>query len=200
MKYKAKIIKTIDWDVALDSARFTINKPSLNKLPSDSFIKDMCISEHSPLSEVRYIVEVYDIETFASQHIARHDAFAGHNLRESKDVHFVGTQRSDRTGVDRSKRKQTDPCDHRISLSAKDFITISKLRLCSTASVETRGIWQSILNELKAIDPILYKACVPTCIYRGFCTEKKSCKYDRTEAFKDELLTYRKFFIENYED
>lgn len=132
------IKKIVDWDEALDDALFTINKDSKVNKPSEYWIAKACLAEHSMLREPRYIVEIRGIECWASQHIARHDAFAGHCIRESKETHFVGTSRTDRTGVDRSRLPQSAPVNHRISLSAQDFITISKFRLCSCASKETR--------------------------------------------------------------
>lgn len=185
--------KIVDWDEAFDDALFTINKESKNKKPSDSWIARACLSEHSMVREPRYIVEIKGAPCWVSQHIARHDAFAGHNLRESKEVHFVGTSRTDRTGIDRNKLPQDAPVNHRISLSAQDFITISKLRLCTCASKETRQVWRMVLNELEKIDPVLASKCVPTCIYRGFCPEFNGCGYDKTNAFEVELEKYRKF-------
>lgn len=188
---KVKVTRIVGWDIALDSALFTINKETKGKTPSDNWIKSACLAEHSMLREPRYIVEIYDIPCWSSQHIARHDAFANHNVRESKETHFVGTSRSDRTSIDRNKLPQDAPVSHRISLSAQDFITISKLRLCNCASKETRETWQEVVKELSKIEPILASCCVPTCIYRGFCPEFKGCGYDKTESFKKRLEEYR---------
>ena len=189
---EVSVRKIVDWDEALDDALFTINKETKNKKPSDAWIARACLAEHSMVREPRYIVEIKGIECWSSQHIARHDAFAGHTVRESKEIHFVGTSRSDRTGIDRNKLPQDAPVNHRISLSAQDFITISKLRLCSKSSPETRRNWKMVLSDLAKIDPILASKCVRTCIYRGFCPEFECCGYDKTPAFQEELEEYRK--------
>lgn len=189
---EVSVKKIVGWDIALDSALFTINKDTKGKNPSNKWVGRACLAEHSMLREPRYIVEIKGAPCWVSQHIARHDAFAGHNLRESKETHFVATSRTDRTGIDRNKLPQDAPVNHRISLSAQDFITISKLRLCTCASKETRAVWKLVLAELAKIEPVLASKCVPTCIYRGFCPEFDGCGYDKTGAFQKELEEYRK--------
>lgn len=188
---EVSVKEIVGWDVALDSALWTINKKEKHKIPSDKWMSQTCLAEHSMLREPRYIVEIKGIECWSSQHIARHDAFAGHTVRESRETHFVGTSRTDRTGIDRNKLPQDAPVSHRISLSAQDFITISKLRLCSCASKETREAWKMVVEKLREINPVLASKCVPTCIYRGFCPEFEGCGYDKTEKFKEALHKYR---------
>lgn len=189
---EVSVREIVGWNEALDAALWTVNKEGKHKNPSDKWIASACLAEHSMIREPRYIVEIKGIECWASQHIARHDAFAGHTVRESKETHFVGTSRSDRTGIDRNKLPQDAPVSHRISLSAQDFITISKLRLCSCASPETRNAWKMVIEELRKINPVLASKCVPSCLYRGFCPEMKGCGYDKTEKFEKELQEYRK--------
>jgi thymidylate synthase ThyX len=188
---KVKITKTVGWDVALADALWTVHKEPTGKEPSEVWKAKACISEHSMLADVRFVVEIYGIPNWVAQHISRHDAFAGHHLRETKEVHFVATQRTDRTGLDRNKLPQDTPVDHRISLSAKDFVTISRLRLCTCASKETREVWRAILDELAKTEPTLAKLCVKNCVYRGFCPEFTTCGYTATQKFNEEVLTYR---------
>lgn len=196
MNEKIKIKKIVDWDIALESALFTVNKPYTGKIPSNKWKAKICLSEHSMLADIRYIVEMFDVECWSSQHIARHDAFAGHTIRESKEIHYVGTSRTDITGIDRKKLYQDAPVAHRINLSAKDFITLSKLRLCKKASYETRVKWGEVVKELSKIDPVTASKCVPNCIYRGRCPETDgSCGYDKTEKFKTELENYWNEYI-----
>lgn len=191
-----KIKKLVDWDVALDDALFTVNKEQKHKQPSDKWIAKTCLAQHSMLRDVRYILEMEEIPCWVSQHIARHDAFSGHNVRETQETHFVGTSRTDRTGVDRNKLPQDTPVNHRISLSAQDFITISQKRLCNCASKETRDVWRAVIEKLREIDPVLADKCVPTCVFRGFCPEYECCGYCNTEAFKKRLEEYRN--VEQY--
>lgn len=188
---KVTVERIVDWNVALDSALFTVSKNSGGKEPSDEWKAKACLAEHSMLADIRYLVQMEDIPSWVSQHLARHDAFAGHTIRETKEVHYVATQRTDRTGIDRSKLPQDVPVKHRINLSAKDLITISRLRLCHCASPETRKVWREVVKQVGFIDPIVAKCCVPNCIYRGFCPEFKSCGFANSELFEVELEAYR---------
>lgn len=43
---------------------------------------------------------------------------------------------------------------------------------------------------IKPYEPELYSVCVRECVYRGRCTEMKSCGFDKTEQFKEELDRY----------
>ena len=85
--------------------------------------------------------------------------------------------------------------DMDMSCNAQAFINISRKRLCyGCASKETREAWELVIEYLKDVDPILAEKCVPECIYRGFCPEKKRCcGYCNTEAYKKRLEEYRSF-------
>ncbi len=77
--------------------------------------------------------------------------------------------------------------------NAQAFINISRKRLCSCASKETRESWKAVIAYLKEVDPILAEKCVPECVYRGFCPEfDRCCGYVNTEAYKNRLEEYRK--------
>lgn len=182
------------WEDVLNDARFTIHKADLEKEPSKEFMRSIIMSEHSPIRDLTFVIDLLDIPCWVSQHIARHDAFAGHTMREGAyDTHFVATSRTDRhdVGIERSKLPQDTPVNHRISLNAQDFINISQKRLCTCASYETRFVWEKVIEELKVIEPILASKCVRTCVYRGFCPETKRCGYDRTAKFQADLYEYR---------
>lgn len=196
-KEKADIMvfvsKATDWDLVLDLARLTVNKDRIFKLPSDAFKKDILLAEHSPIRSLQYVIEIKNIPSWVSQHIARHDSFAYHCVRDSSgDVHFVGTSRTDRTGVNRSDLPQDAPVNHTIYCNANDLINISIKRLCCCASKETREVWQAVKDAIEKIDKPMADAMVPTCIYRGFCPEgKRCCGYVNTEAYKKRLEEYR---------
>lgn len=51
------------------------------------------------------------------------------------------------------------------------------------ASEETREVWYKVLDKLACIEPLLASACVPQCVYRGFCPEQKSCGGDKKKIF-----------------
>lgn len=186
------VSKATDWDLALDMARLTVNKDRVFKMPSDKFKKKLLLSEHSPIRAVQYVIEIKNIPSWVSQHIARHDAFAYHSVRDSSgDTHFVGTARTDRTGVNRNSLPQDAPVHHTIYCNANDLINISAKRLCACASKETRDVWQSVRDAIMLIDKPMAEVMVPSCIYRGFCPEiDKTCGYDKTDAFKKRLEEY----------
>lgn len=191
-KVRVEIKKLTNWSEVLDAARFTVNKGDLEKEPSEEFKTRILTAEHSPIRSLIFIVTLYNVPTWVSQHIARHDKFAGHTMREGEaDEHFVATQRSDRTGVDRSGLSQEELVDHRILLNAHDLITISKKRLCNCASPETRFVWQKVKEEVAKIEPELASRMVRECVYRGFCPEMNCCGFNKTQDYNDELFYYR---------
>ena len=83
--------------------------------------------------------------------------------------------------------------DMDMTCNAQAFINISRKRLCyGCASEETRFAWQLVIGALKEVDPILAEKCVPECLYRGFCPEKKrSCGYVNSPGFQKRLEEYR---------
>ena len=98
--------------------------------------------------------------------------------------HFVSTQRTDRTGINRDERPQGAPVTHQVHANAQALIYISRKRLCSAASPETRQAWQLVKDEVAKVEPELASCMVRECVYRGFCPEMKGCGYADTEAFK----------------
>ena len=79
----------------------------------------------------------------------------------------------------------------KVTANAKTIITISRERLCSKTSLEMRINWQCLLGFIAKIDPVLVTACVPECIYRGFCPKINPCQYTQTSVFKTQLEFYR---------
>lgn len=172
---KIEIKRVTDWQRVVDAARFTQGKEPLGHEPSDEFKKQMILSEHSPLRELEFDIKMYGIPYWVSNHFVRH-------------IHaqpFVSTSRPDITGskVSRHDMRQDDLVNLQLSLNAQEIINISKLRLCNKASDETRKTWKQVIEELRKIEPRLVFACVPQCIYRGFCPEPKSCGKTQTNVF-----------------
>lgn len=186
---KIEITKVTDWQRVVDAARFTQGKKSLGHEPSDEFKKQMILSEHSPLRELEFDIKMYGIPYWVSNHFVRH-------------VHaqpFVSTSRPDITGskIPRHEMRQDDLVNLQLSLNAQEIINISKLRLCNKASKETREIWYKVIDELAIIEPYLASACVPQCVYRGFCPEPKPCGRTETNFFPFTRKYYKK--LELYE-
>lgn len=79
----------------------------------------------------------------------------------------------------------------KVLADAKTIIHLSRERLCSKSSLEMKQNWQYLLNLIAKIDPVLVMACVPECIYRGFCPKLNPCQYTKTSVFKTQLEFYR---------
>lgn len=197
-----------DWKRVLNAARRTVGKKPIDKEPSVAFKKEILLAEHSPIRLLEYDFTISDIRQWASVHLVRH-----HEGCEK----FVHTQRSDRNeeiekitktiinvldkeGLlingwkERDYLFQGQENDMDMSCNAQAFINISRKRLCKCASKETREAWELVIEFLKEIDPILAEKCVPECMYRGFCPEKKRCcGYVNTKAYEKRLKKYRSF-------
>ena len=180
---KIEIIRVTSWTDVLNAARFTQRKELLDKEPSTEFKKKIIKAEHSPLRCLMFNIDFYDIPNYVSAHLVRH-------------IHaqpFVSTSRPDIDGkqIPREEQKKIDPVNMRLFLNAQEIINISKVRLCTKAEDKTRNIWFGVIKELSKIEPELANACVPNCIYKGFCPEIKSCGLADTETFKLRLNEYR---------
>lgn len=175
-----------NWKRVLNAARFTVGKKDLEKEPSDAFKRQILLSEHSPIRLLEYDVTWRDAQMWVTVHLVRHSVGC---------TPFVRTQRVDRNDLvyDRDSLPQGSKNDMRWSGNAQSIINVSRKRLCSKASPETRKMWKMFLNELKKIDPILVEKCGAECIYRGFCPEKECCGYVNTENYEKRLIEYRKF-------
>lgn len=181
---KVEVKQVTPWKNALNAARRTIGKKELDKNPSKEWEAKILLAEHSPIRLVWYHISLENIRQWVTVHFVRH--FIG-------CLKFVHSQREDRRdlSVPRDELPQGELNDMDMECNAQSLINISKVRLCSCASKETREAWINVINELRKIDPILADKCVPSCIYRGFCPEIKSCGYYKTEEFKKRLKEYR---------
>lgn len=163
------------WTDVLNAARFTQRLPLKSGEPSIKWKKKIIKAEHSPLRCLMFNIDFYDIPSYCATHLVRH-------------VHaqpFVSTSRPDIDGHQspREEQRKIDPVNMRLFLNAQEIINISKVRLCNKAEIETRKIWRDVIIELRKIEPELANACVPSCFYRGFCPEIKSCGLADTETF-----------------
>lgn len=181
------------WKRVLNAARLTAGKKPLDKEPSNKWKRKMLLAEHSPIRLVEYD-GIWDfIKMWVTTHLVRH------HVGVEK---FVSTQRTDRNpeliDLDRDEMPQGLENTMMISANAQGLINMSRKRLCSCASTETRQAWKALLEEIKKVDPILVEKCAPECIYRGFCPEfDNCCGYINTEKYIKDLIKYRS--IEDYE-
>ena len=172
---KVEIVRVTSWTDVLNAARFTQRKSLKSGNPSTTWKKKIIKAEHSPLRCLMFNIDFYDIPYYSMGHLVRH-------------IHaqpFVSTSRPDIDGnmKPREEQKKDDPVNMRLFLNAQEIINISKVRLCSKAEKETREIWRQVIEELRKIEPELANACKPSCFYRGFCPEFKSCGLANSETF-----------------
>ena len=170
------------WRDVADAARTTIHLDGGEGEPSPRWKKRILLAEHSPIRKITISWKWTNLPSWVSVHFVRH---------KFGIEHFVSTQRTDRTGADRSLSPQNAPVDHECFANAQAVMFISRRRLCSQASPETRAAWKLVVDALREIQPELAACCVPECVYRGFCPEFKSCGYAQSPAFPEALAAYR---------
>jgi hypothetical protein len=170
------------WREVADSANTTIHLEAGEKEPSPKWKRRMLLCEHSPIRQHIIKCKWYDIKSWVSVHFVRHKVGI---------EHWVRTQRTDRTKIDRDELPQDNLIEHEFEANMQACINISRKRLCRLASQETREAWQLVLEQIKESEPELYNVCVPDCIYRGWCYEFKSCGFHKTEAYQEKLSEYR---------
>ena len=171
------------WPRVKRSARSTISKEGEGQYPTDEWKKTILLAEHSPIRRIKFSWKWADLMSWVSVHFVRH---------KFGIEHWVSTQRTDRTGVDRNQALQSAPVTHECEANAQALVFISRRRLCQQAANETREAWQAVVDEVKKKDPVLGSVLVPECIYRGFCPEFESCGYVHTAEYRQRLMEYRR--------
>ena len=167
---KVELISWSDnWDAVKNAAMNTIGMEN-GKAPDDAWKRKILMAEHSPIRLLTYSIRLHDIPYWVSVHLVRHKIGV---------EHWVQTQRTDRTGVDRTQLPQDAPVSHTMQINAQALINISRKRLCAQAAPETRRAWQAVVGAIREVDPVTASVCVPECVYRGHCTEFKSCCFSQ---------------------
>ena len=182
MRMQVEILNYTDnWQAVKDAAMNTIGNEN-GKYPSPKWKRKILLAEHSPIRLIELTIRLRDIPYWVSVHLVRHKIGI---------EHFVSTQRTDRTGIKRDELPQNAPVDHTIRVNAQALIAISRKRLCSQASPETRAVWKAVIEAVRKVEPELASVCVPECVYRGFCPEMKSCGFCETGSYELIKATYR---------
>ena len=170
------------WREVADAARTTVGMEKGRGNPGKNWRHRMLLSEHSPIRQLIVKWKWVDLQYWVSVHFVRHKIGI---------EHFVSTQRTDRTGINRDELPQAQLVSHECIANAQAIINISRKRLCTQASAETGKAWNALLASVKNELPELFDVCVPECVYRGFCPELKPCGYFKTEAYSERLTKYR---------
>lgn len=166
MKTKIKKI-AVDWTEIKNECRHTDNKEDTSKEATEKFIKQLLISEHSPIRLARIKWSWDGIKSWISVHFARH--WLGWEK-------WVSTQRTDRTGVNRDKSPQDTPVNMDVEANVQALINVSRYRLCNQASKETREYMMDLKSSIKENgQKEISDVMVPNCIYRMGCPEFKCC-------------------------
>ncbi len=168
MNFKVELLKhptEQDWQWVKTCTLNTVGKKSLTK-PTDEWKQKLIESEHSPMRELWFGFRIV-LPSWVSVHLVRHNNGANH---------YVLSQRTDRTGIDRNKLPQDAPVSHIISVNAQELVHISHKRLCMQASPETRSVVRAMCDEVIKVCPQMKSVLVPLCVYRnGKCTEFFPC-------------------------
>ena len=159
----------VDWKHIKNLCRQTIALGSSTKAPSDEWKRKLLICRHSPLRAGTMTVKLEDIPFFVMGHLVRHNVGV---------TPFVTTSRSDRTGVNRHERTQTDPVSMQIDMNVEALMNISEKRLCTCADKATIRAWKKVVEAVREYDENVAWACVPSCVRLGGCPETfGGCKF-----------------------
>lgn len=183
-KTSVEVIQETSWKRALNAARRTIGKEAIDKEPSKNWKAKVLLAEHSPIKLVEYNICFKNLRQWVGVHILRHDY----------TLPFIHTQREDRRELNcsRDELAQGTPNDQDFVVNAQTLKNISRKRLCTCASKETREAWNMVKDEIAKQDEVMADKMVRNCVYCGFCPEMKCCGFVNTKEFQKELEKYRK--------
>lgn len=173
------------WQVVKDTTMTTVGMDK-GKYPTSEWKTKLLKSEHSPIRNIVITVKFYDIPYWVVGHFVRH---------KFGIEHFVSTQRTDRNKDDipRDQKPQGSLVDYQFTANAQAIINISRKRLCTGASKETREAWRMFLEVMKEYEPELYNLCVRECVYRCRCTEMFPCGIDKTDGHIKKVDAYHEY-------
>ncbi len=154
------------WKNIKNKCRTTVNKEYSEIEASDDFKKRLIISEHSPIRLLEIDWTWKDIPYWVSTEWSRH-----------KFEKFISTQRSDRTGEDRSLKPQDAPVNFDGYANAQHLIDACRKRLCYCASPDARKLAEDLKYTLYSQEQELADALVPNCVYRCGCPEFQECGF-----------------------
>ena len=174
---KITIKKITDWDLVYREALYTQGKSPKKQFPSEEWKERTVKAQHSPLRCLQFIIDIEEVPNFVHNHLVRH-------------VHlqpFIRTMREDLTGISSDKITRNTYNNGSYMINAQEFLNVTYLRSCFKASKETRETWDSVVEKMNKIEPILSKYAVKNCIRLGYCAEYSPCKYINSEDYKIKL-------------
>ncbi len=164
-----EIIKHTD----INEAWAAIESTMFNGFEAKAPLKQIYMWMHSPIRTQVFSIQLKNIYSFVSVHLARHVT----------TVPFVQSKRIDRDGSGEENRYSL--VNHRIFANAEAIMNMANKRLCYKASPETRDVMLMIKFAMVKVDPDLAYYMVPNCVYRGgICPEPKPCGNYKIRRFK----------------
>ena len=182
----------VDW-MRIKSACMTTISKQAGKEPGVEWKKKLLICRHSPIRRGEVSWKWETIPYAISTHFARH-----HEGCEK----FIGTERTDRTGIDREERSQMNYVPMEMDANLQALMNISEKRLCMCADFTTRKYWEAVIEALRQYDELIAWSNVPQCIRCGGCVEPFSeCSfYDnlmKDISKEDQMDVTRRYDIYN---
>lgn len=182
----------VDW-MRIKSACMTTISKQAGKEPGVEWKKKLLICRHSPIRRGEVSWKWETIPYAISTHFARH-----HEGCEK----FIGTERTDRTGIDREERSQMNYVPMEMDANLQALMNISEKRLCMCADPTTRKYWEAVIDALRQYDELIAWSNVPQCIRCGGCVEPFSeCSfYDnlmKDMSKEDQMDVTRRYDIYN---
>lgn len=158
-----------DWKRIKNHCRTTDNKDFTDKDATETFKKNLLISEHSPIRLLEFDWTWKEIPYWVSTEWSRH-----------KFEKFISTQRDDRLKDEtpRGKKTQDSPVNFDGYANMQNLIDSFRKRLCFAATKEARSLAEDFKVALYEDHSAESDVLVPNCVYRGGCSEKfGSCGY-----------------------
>jgi len=112
------------WRDVADAARTTIRMGAGTKEPTSAWKRRILLAEHSPIRKLLVSWKWGNLPYWVSVHFVRH---------KYGIEHFVSTQRTDRTGEDRTVKQQDAPVEHECFANAAELMFISRRRVARDA-------------------------------------------------------------------
>lgn len=149
------------WRRVKNHCRTTDNKDFTGKDATNTFKRKLLFSEHSPIRLLEFDWSWKSIKYWLSTEWSRH-----------KFEKFISTQRNDRQhNYDRNKAPQDSPVNFDGFANMQNLIDAWRKRMCFQATPEARQLAEDFKRQLHETHPIEADVLVPTCVYRGCCSE-----------------------------
>jgi len=169
------------WSNVSEAMRTTINEAG-SRVYSTKWCKRLLLAEHTPLRLISFFWRWEKLPYWVSVHFTRHKIGV---------EHFVRTQRTDRTGINRNLEMQGAFVEHMVKANVQALINMARKRLCRNASPETRYAFLLVKHRMEEYDDAVASVLVPECVYRGFCPEIEPCGHSKSPEYQEELRLYR---------